>query len=241
MADPEETGKEGGTPPGWYPDPWGGGGQRWWDGNEWTGHVFGGAPAGGGPSGSGQGQHPKTSGFAIASLVFGVIGGSILAIVFGLIARNRIDKSGGTLGGRGLATAGIVLGALWLGLILLFVALSATGVIDESTNAEKYRGEERRVAQVVDRFEAYSDEERFSAICNDLFTPEWKDAVARGGGGSCEGVFDDEVGGKVQAEIDIEDISITGSRAEVAADEAGEELDISLIREDGTWKISAFR
>jgi uncharacterized RDD family membrane protein YckC len=32
----------GGTPPGWYPDPHGGAGQRYWDGLQWTDHV---APA----------------------------------------------------------------------------------------------------------------------------------------------------------------------------------------------------
>ncbi|MCM3658039.1 DUF2510 domain-containing protein [Agromyces mediolanus] len=31
--------------PGWYPDPAGGGGQRWWDGIGWTEHVAPGVPA----------------------------------------------------------------------------------------------------------------------------------------------------------------------------------------------------
>ncbi|HEY8547284.1 MAG TPA: DUF2510 domain-containing protein [Acidimicrobiales bacterium] len=29
------------TPPGWYPDPWGQAGRRWWDGTQWSQHVDG--------------------------------------------------------------------------------------------------------------------------------------------------------------------------------------------------------
>lgn len=75
----------------------------------------------GGPSG--------TSGLAIASLVVAVLWlgglGSIVALVFGYMARREIERSGGALAGTGLATAGIVIG--WIGLLLplLFVLLPA--------------------------------------------------------------------------------------------------------------------
>ena len=63
----------------------------------------------------------KITGSAIASLAFGVVAlfPSVLGVLFGIIAiglgvtaRQRISKSRGTLGGEGLATAGIVLGIL---------------------------------------------------------------------------------------------------------------------------------
>jgi hypothetical protein len=51
---------------------------------------------------------------AIASMVLGILWicwiGSILALVFGYMAKNQIDASGGLEGGRGMAVAGIVLG-----------------------------------------------------------------------------------------------------------------------------------
>lgn len=57
-----------------------------------------------------------TNGAAIAALVCGIIWvwglGSIAAIVLGLIAFRQIDRSGGRQGGRGLATAGLVLGVV---------------------------------------------------------------------------------------------------------------------------------
>jgi hypothetical protein len=71
-------------------------------------------------------QPRSTNGFAVASLVLGLLWifwvGSILALVFGYKARQQIDRSGGTQQGRRLATAGIVLGYIWLAwFIWLFV------------------------------------------------------------------------------------------------------------------------
>jgi hypothetical protein len=45
----------------------------------------------------------------------------LLAVIFGHVALGRIAGSAGTLGGRGLAIAGLVLG--WIGLAM-FVVLS---------------------------------------------------------------------------------------------------------------------
>jgi heme/copper-type cytochrome/quinol oxidase subunit 2 len=67
----------------------------------------------------------KTNGFAIASLVFGIIGGVLLALVFGYIALSQIRRSGGRQGGRGLALAGVTLGWVWLGIVIILVAVNA--------------------------------------------------------------------------------------------------------------------
>jgi hypothetical protein len=68
-----------------------------------------------------------TNGMAIASMVLGILWiywiGSILALVFGYVARSQIRRTG--QGGDGMAVAGIVLG--WVGVFVLsaglFVAL----------------------------------------------------------------------------------------------------------------------
>ena len=76
-------------------------------------------------------QQPRTNGLAVASLVLGILWiywiGSILALVFGYSARNQIDRSGGAQAGRGLAVAGIVLGWIGIGFLVLTVGLVATG------------------------------------------------------------------------------------------------------------------
>lgn len=77
----------------------------------------------------------RTSGMAIASLVMGVVGwtvlpliGSILAIIFGYAARKEIRQRPGELSGEGMALAGLVLGWLMVGISVLVLCLGAIGL-----------------------------------------------------------------------------------------------------------------
>ncbi len=118
--------------------------------------AYGPAPAPGGPAGPGgvpPGYAPpfnpgygypgggvpyafappvRTNGLAIASLICSLVWffwlGSILGIVFGLIARGQIKRSKGQEQGSGLATAGLIIGiigivgtAIWLIVFFAFV------------------------------------------------------------------------------------------------------------------------
>lgn len=71
----------------------------------------------------------RTNGLSIASLVTGVLGLSLIAVIFGHIALNQINRTHEE--GRGLAIAGLVLGyvgiAAWVVFWVLFVALFAVG------------------------------------------------------------------------------------------------------------------
>ncbi len=75
---------------------------------------------------------PQTSTLAIVSLVSGIGAwvilpfiGAIVAVITGHMARNQIRESGGQLTGDGLATAGLVLGYLQIGLTVLAVCALA--------------------------------------------------------------------------------------------------------------------
>lgn len=78
--------------------------------------------------GAGPVYGTSTNGFAVAALVLGIVGPTmcvawILALVFGYIAKSQIDKSGGRQTGRGMAVASIVLGWVWLGLLVVYLAI----------------------------------------------------------------------------------------------------------------------
>jgi hypothetical protein len=47
--------------------------------------------------------------------------GSVLALIFGYMAKNQIDQSEGRETGRGMAIAGIVLGWIGVGTLVLFL------------------------------------------------------------------------------------------------------------------------
>ncbi|SEL23335.1 protein of unknown function [Blastococcus sp. DSM 46786] len=96
-------------PPGGHPGPYG---------QPYPG-PYGQPPYGGYPYAPPQ----RTNGMAIASMVLGILWlywiGSILALVFGYVAKRQIQERGEA--GGGMATAGIVLGWIGVGLFTLFV------------------------------------------------------------------------------------------------------------------------
>jgi len=81
---------------------------------------------------------PRTNGFAVASLVLSLVGwlpcgvGSVLAVIFGFIARDQIKRSQGREHGSGMATAGIVIGFVAIALWLLFFII---GLAHSGSNA----------------------------------------------------------------------------------------------------------
>lgn len=84
----------------------------------------------------------KNDGLAISSMVLGIIGilfifvpglnfigilCGILAIVFGIISKNRIAVSGETLSGTGMAQAGFILGTITIAIFI--ITLAACGAL----------------------------------------------------------------------------------------------------------------
>ncbi len=76
-----------------------------------------GKPVAGRSPGLAPGPAPPASGLAIVSLVFGIVSwvavpllGSLVAIITGHLARGEVKRSGGRVGGGGMAVAGLILG-----------------------------------------------------------------------------------------------------------------------------------
>lgn len=67
----------------------------------------------------------RTNGFATASLILALVGGGVLAIVFGHVAHSQIRQTGE--GGSGMATAGLVIG--YVSIVLSVIATIVVGLM----------------------------------------------------------------------------------------------------------------
>jgi hypothetical protein len=109
------------------------------------------SPPGGqyGALGFGSPSHQRTNTKAVWSLVLGVVGAlgtlycllggvvGLVALFLGLRGRREIDASGGMQTGRGLSTAGIVLGVLAAVFSVVTVILVLTGVLSTESTPER--------------------------------------------------------------------------------------------------------
>ena len=77
----------------------------------------------------------------MVSLVLGIFWlfwvGSILAVIFGYVGKGQIDRSGGTQSGRGLAIAGITLGWIGVGFLVLTIVLAIIGALTGSGSSQQ--------------------------------------------------------------------------------------------------------
>jgi hypothetical protein len=87
----------------------------------------------------------KTAGVAVASLVCGILGlicfgplGAIPAVICGHIARSRIRESAGALGGEGMALAGLILGYVSIGLMVVMIPMYAAIAIPSFARAREH-------------------------------------------------------------------------------------------------------
>jgi hypothetical protein len=76
-------------------------------------------------------QVQRTNGLSIAALVTGIIGASVLAIIFGHIALSQIKTR--NEGGRGMAIAGLVLGYVFLGITMIWIIIIAAAASASSS------------------------------------------------------------------------------------------------------------
>ncbi len=109
----------------------------------------------------------QNSGLAIASLVFGILsilglafcGAFLVAIITGHMALSQIKRSGGTIGGRGMAIAGLILGYIPGAIaISIIVFMMLTGGIMQSKIQSDIKKERSRQEELIENYSIKYDE-----------------------------------------------------------------------------------
>jgi prepilin-type processing-associated H-X9-DG protein len=97
------------------------------------------------------GEPPKTSGWAIASLVCGILFciplSALLAIVFGIVG--IVETKGGRKKGFGMALAGLILGLLVGPVVLIAILLPSLNRARETANRVKCASNMRQIGQAM--------------------------------------------------------------------------------------------
>ena len=96
---------------------------------------------------------PRTPAVAIWSLILAVLSftcgwlfTAIPAVICGHIARSKIRKSGGALGGKGIATAGLVLGYIALVLCIMGIPLLVSMIQSDRERLQRLSSERKEIA-----------------------------------------------------------------------------------------------
>lgn len=104
----------------------------------------------------------KTSGLAVTSLVFGILGvftcglTALVGLILGIIAMSKVKNSGGKLNGNGIALAGIIVSAVFLFMIPFFAALLLPALASAKQKAQQVHcmNNERQLALAVKLYSA---------------------------------------------------------------------------------------
>ncbi len=119
-------------------------------------------------------------------------------------------------------------------LLLALLALLAAGCGEAATSAGDFKGEERRVAEVVEDLQKASVDDDTREICRRLLAPD----VVKG---DCEKTVDAALKDADTYELDVKDVRITGTnaRARVEAGREGDQVEtIELVRVGRDWRIA---
>jgi hypothetical protein len=124
----------------------------------------------------------------------------------------------------------------------LVLAALAAGCGASGSSAGEFEGEERRVADVVEKLQSAGETGDAAEICSDVLASDLREEM-QAAGVNCEQELDKAIQDADDFELEVEDVNITGdtATARVRGREGDEETvrTFEFQREEGGWRATS--
>src|SRR4051795_8181577 len=109
---------------------------------------------------------------------------------------------------------------------------------DADNSAEKFSGEQRAEAQVVEDFSDAAGREDWATICDELFTPQAADQKKGLLSDSCDAALADELEDNHDMNLTVTKVTNLGDTHTVTSkDDEGNNQSFEVVQDGGTWRI----
>ena len=124
----------------------------------------------------------------------------------------------------------------------LVLAALAGGCAGGSSSAGDFKGEEKKVAETVEKLQTAGETGDAAEICNDILSKGLRDRI-QAAGSSCEQELDKAIGDADDFDLDVEAVTISGSTAtaKVKGRDDGQDRvrDLKFVREGSDWRATS--
>src|ERR671915_2047895 len=123
----------------------------------------------------------------------------------------------------------------------LVLAALAAGCGASASSAGDFEGEERRVADVVEKLQSAGETGDAAEICDEVLASELREEM-QAAGANCEQELEKAIEDADDFELEVEDVTISGNSAtaKVRGRDEGEERvrDFEFVREGRDWRAT---
>ena len=123
----------------------------------------------------------------------------------------------------------------------LVLAALAAGCTGGSSSASNFEGEEKQVADVVEKLQTAGETGDAKAICDEVLAKELRDQI-EAAGSNCEQELEKAISDADDFELDVESVQVDGdtATAKVKGGEGEDGVrDFEFVREGGDWRATS--
>ena len=128
----------------------------------------------------------------------------------------------------------------WLVVLLGVLALAGCGAQADTSSAEKFKGDERAVAQKVEDLQDAGRGGKAEDICSDILASSLVQQI-EAAGGDCADEMKKAIEDAQDYKLDVQKVTISGSDAtvEVRRGDDGPTATMEFTKENGQWRATS--